>query len=358
MKCENCGATNPDNAKLCKKCRKTFKENKFKVYWKYILIGVFSAFILLTIVYSIKGSENAFFYGVTPSIILAGFISTILSYNKNVRAGYDFNQFLQGLISAIIVGTSVIVLLAFNDPVQGLVLLLLIPGYIFWGFIGSCIGALVNIVRDNQFKGTALIIIGIIIISSILGYLVFFNHLFGNNEENYYDDALTSQFYELGLASAIENQTNTMINIDSLANEKNTTLLKDVKVRYQRMENLTEISSLVSSMKSNSSSNLEKNYADTLEKYIKLKHQYYSEIEIAINYLLQFNPQEARKHVKKAQNLLKQVKIQLEILNNLANQNPDFQSRITKIEYETSDFVNSTTLNWMKPDFYNSNATY
>jgi len=140
MKCKNCGTENPDDVIYCENCGKSFYANKFKLDWKAIGGGAIAGFILLTILYILWGKSNTFYFGIGPVLIFAGAVAGFLSYNRNIESGNDLNQVLQGIVAGLIIGLVVVLALMTADPSSSGIFLIFVPGYLFWAFIGGCLG--------------------------------------------------------------------------------------------------------------------------------------------------------------------------------------------------------------------------
>ncbi len=95
MKCKNCETENPDKEMYCKKCGKSlykigFKESIsraiFNPNWLNVGLGVIVSFIILAVFYGFIGAFDAFVYGMIPALLIGGAVTSILFYNRNVRA--------------------------------------------------------------------------------------------------------------------------------------------------------------------------------------------------------------------------------------------------------------------------------
>lgn len=330
MKCENCGTENPDNVVYCENCGKSFYANKFKLDWKAIGGGAIAGFILLTILYILWGKSNTFYFGVGPTIIFAGAIASFLSYNKNVEAGNDLNQILQGIVAGLIIGLVVVLALMTADPSSG-IFLIFIPGYLFWAFIGGCIGGIINLLRQKNKLLVIPFAITVIIAIGLAGYL--YNDI---QTENNYEKNIGNTLVDLAFNELLELEAESYLN----ETPNNSSNLKEAQIRYQRMIELTNDAILWNQEVLNSNPTpIRKEYSQAMSDYLKLKLNYYTKMEKRIELTLKKDLEGAKIQYNEAKKLIPQIKTQEKLLEKIQNKDPEFNNYIAIQINEARNFA-------------------
>lgn len=331
MKCKNCGTENPDDVIYCENCGKSFYANKFKLYWKAIGGGAIAGFILLTILYIIWGKSNTFYFGIGPTLIFAGAIAAFLSYNKNIESGNDLNQVLQGIISGLIIGLVVVLALMVADPSSSGIFLIFVPSYLFWAFIGGCLGGIANYLRQKNKLLILPFAITIVIAIGLAGYL--YNDI---QTENTYERNISNTMTNLGFNELLE------IEADSYLNKtpNNSSNLKEAQIRYQRMIELTNYAILWNQEVLNSNPTpIRKEYSQAMSDYLNLKLNYYTKMEKGIELTLNKDLKGAKTQYNEAKKLIPQIKKQEKLLETIQNKDPEFKNYITIQINEARNFA-------------------
>jgi tetratricopeptide (TPR) repeat protein len=320
LKCKNCGTDNPDDLVFCEKCGKPFYANKFKLDWKAIVGGVIAGFILLLLLYLVWGKSNTFYFGVGPALIFTGAIAGFLSYNKNVEAGNDLNQVLQGIVAGLIVGLAVILALITADPSSG-IFLIFIPSYLFWAFIGGCIGGIINLLRQKNKLLVIPFAITVIIAIGLAGYL--YNDI---QTENNYEKNMGNTLVDLAFNELLELEAESYLN----ETPNNSSNLKEAQIRYQRMIELTNEAILWNQEVLNSNPTpIRKEYSQAMSDYLNLKLDYYTKMEKGIELTIKKDLEEAKTQYNEAKKLIPQIKKQEKLLETIQSKDPEFKNYIS-----------------------------
>lgn len=333
MKCKNCGTENPDDVVFCEKCGKPFYIKKYWIDWKAIIGGAIAGFILLTIIYLFLGKTDTFFFGVGPSLIFAGAIASFLAYNKNIDAGYDINQLLQGAAAGFIVGLVVIILMI-ADSSAGM-LIIFLPSYTFWGFFGGCIGGIANLLRQKNKLLIIPLVIMIIIGAGTVVYL--FNSI---ETDNHYDTQMSNVMCGLAFNNLLKIEADSYLSNVTTSNVNKISNLKEAQKRYQRMIEITNDALLWNevALKVNSTP-LRTEYSQAMQEYLNLKLKYYQEMESGIELSIKGDSAVAKTHYKNAKKLLPEIEKQKTVLNNIANKTPEFKAFIEQQRSESLAFA-------------------
>jgi disulfide bond formation protein DsbB len=150
MKCKNCGTENLDDAECCKKCGKPFKEKKYNINYIPIAIGAAIGVILLFVFRALWGEGNFLLATFIPWVMLSGAIAAVLSYNKNISAGYDLNPLISGIIGGTLAGLLILAGTPVEDSSIDVLGFSLITGCIMWAFAGTIIGLIINLIREKD----------------------------------------------------------------------------------------------------------------------------------------------------------------------------------------------------------------
>jgi hypothetical protein len=332
MKCKNCGAENPDGERYCKKCKKAFYEElsfKNAIYgvisgpnWFSIGVGVIIASIIAFIGYSITGPENIFFYSLLPASLVGGGVTSILSYNRNIRAAYDYLPSLNGTLTGLIIGfAGVFLFMTSIGDSNGSIFLLFIPSYAVWGFLGGIIGTFVNVIREKNIKLIIPFIMGLIVIAVFIGY-----SLNQSDMDAEYKDSLGDQIYYLAFDDLMQPEADSILNAKVNSTQQKIKNLKEAQERYQEMKIITKKAQASNyEMINNTMSTNEKEYAQALGEYINLKYNYYNEMETGISLAINGDTDGARMHYQTAQDLISKIQSQENSLKTIVNKNPQLK---------------------------------
>jgi hypothetical protein len=334
MKCKNCGRENSNDIIYCENCGKSFYANKFKLDWKAICGGAIAGFILLTILYILWGKSNTFYFGVGPILIFAGAIASFLSYNKNVEAGNDLNQILQGIVAGLIIGLAVVLALMTADPSSGIFLIFL-PGYLFWAFIGGCIGGIVNLLRQKNKLLVIPFAITVIIAIGLAGYL--YNDI---QTENNYEKNVGNQLSVLAFNDLLKVEADSYLNKTAKNSTDKISNLKEAQIRYQRMIELTKNAQLWNQeILKSSPTPIRMEYAQSMTQYLKINLEYYNEMEKGIELSINGNTAEAEVYYNNAQKLIPQIQKQRDLLDTIANKDLEFKNYIAYYKQASLNFA-------------------
>lgn len=333
MKCKNCGTENPDNPDFCIKCGKPFYLKKYNLDWNAIGGGAIAGIFTIAIIYSLCGLENTFYSGVGPALIIAGAVGTILSYNKNLDAGYDLNPLLQGTLAGLIMGLGVVVALMSQSP--DITFLIFIISYAFWGFVGACLGAVVNIIRQKDIR--LLIPLAIILILGLaaIGYL---NTSIQTNND--YETEFSNTMTSIAFNNLIQVEADSYLNKTPKNSTDKISNLKEAQIRYQRMIELTKDAQLWNKeVLKHDSSSIQIEYAKAMAHYLDLKLEFYNETEKGIELALTGDTMGAKKQYNEAKKLIPQITKQKELLDSIASKDSEFKSFIDQIIKGSEDFA-------------------
>lgn len=334
MKCKNCGTENQEKEQYCKKCGKslyelTFKEAVsraiFNPNWLNVGLGVVASFIILVVFYGFMDAFDTFVYGMIPALLTGGAVTSILFRNKNVRAGYDYFPILSGAVTGLIAGFIVLVaIMAQYRGSEGLILLIFIPGYTFWGLMGGTIGGIINWIKEYNIKLIIPFAVILILILSVGGY--FLNQ---SNMDNHYGTDYDNQLLSLNFDDLLQTEADTFLNKTANSVQKNVNNMKEAQKRYQRMQNITKDASLWNNeMINDATSDIKKEYAQALGQYINLKLNYYAEMELEIESSIDGNSKEAKKHYQNAKSLVPKIQSQENLIATIINKDPQFKQYV------------------------------
>jgi hypothetical protein len=331
MKCKNCGTENPDNAKRCETCGKPPEEGKIRIYYAQIGIGSVIGLILISIFNFLWGVDSVLLSGLFVAVIVSGCITTVISYNKNFKVGYDYNPIIQGTIVGFIVSFLTMVMIISQDPSRGTVLFIFVPGLVFWGFLGSSLGIIINFIRERDTRLIIPLAIAIILICSAIGYTSNSNHI-----SSEFETSIENQMCNLAFNDLIQIEADSYLNKSS----NNASNLKEAQLRYKRMIQLTnEASPWNSDMLKSSSSDIEKEYTQSLGKLLDLKLEYYTEMEKGIELTLNGDRTEAKTHYQNAKKLIPQINKQEALLTTIASKDPEFQKYVNEVITGNKEFA-------------------
>lgn len=334
MKCKNCGTENSDDEKYCKNCGKSFYELTFNESvsraifnpsWLNVGLGVIASLIILAIFYGFLDAFDAFVYGMIPALLTGGVVTGILFYNRNVRANYDYIPSLSGAVTGLIAGFIVLVaILAQYKGSDGLILLIYLPGYVFWGFVGGGIGTAINAIREENIKLIMPLAVFLILILSVGGY--FLNQM---TMDNHYETDYHNQLISLTYDDLLEIEADAFLNKTTNNVQQKMNNLKEAQKRYQRMQSITNDASLWNNkMISDATSDIKKEYAQSLGQYINLKLNYYNEMELGIESSINGNGKEAQIHYQNAKNLVPKIQNQENTITAIINKDPQFKQYV------------------------------
>lgn len=330
MKCKNCGKENPENEKYCSNCKMPLNEKSgsYDLKWNSIVIGVVAAVILLGVSYILFGSSNTFFFGMIVAAFIGGCFTCVSAYNKDIKAADDINPLFNGIIAGLIIGFPVIFL--------GPSLVILIPGYVVFAFLGGALGFLINFLRQKNTLWVIPLLAVIIIVVSFAGYS--YNQTANNA---YYYESYGESMVSMGLADVVQLDAEILLNEPVNTTSQRIENLRVAEKKYQRMKYLMEIPiKETDEMENLASTELKKEFVMAFKEYISLKTNYYNEMELAINLTINRNEREAQIHFKNAENLRLQIKNQENLLTTIANKDPQFKQYIDKQKRSAETAVN------------------
>lgn len=324
MKCKNCGTENPDDVECCVKCGKGVNENKYRICWIPVGIGAVVGVILLFILRALMGDGNLLLATFIPWVMLSGAIATVLSYDKNVSAGYDFNPLISGIISGTIAG--LLILAGTPVDVTGISVLGFssIIGCIFWAFAGTIIGIIINLIRE---KDKRLFIPTIIVIAAIVLSIGYISNSMTTNDD--FETAFSKQIMILEFDNLLQAEADSFIK-NSTNSNGNKSDLKKAQGNYQKIIDITNNGIIYwnKDMLKSSTSDIQKEYSKELGKYLELKLQYYKTKKQAIDLQIQGKTIQAQIKYKEAQKLLPQIKAQEKRINNTLEKDPELQKKV------------------------------
>jgi hypothetical protein len=330
MKCKNCGTENSEDTEICKKCGKGVNENKYQICWIPVGIGAAVGVILFFLLQALMSDGDLLLGTFIPWAMLSGAVATVLSYDKNVSDGYDFNPFISGIIAGTIAGLLILASLAsafvsFFDLMR----FSLIIGCILCAFAGTIIGIIINIIREKDKRLFIPIIIVVVTIVLSIGYVS--NSMTTNGD---FKLALTDQIMILELDNLLQAEADSFIK-NSTDSNGNKTDLKKAQANYQKMIEITNngIIYFNKDMLKNSTSDIQKEYSKELGKYLELKLQYYKTKKQAIGLQIQGKTRQAQNKYNEAQKLLLQIKAQEKRINNTLEKDPELK-KMVKYEIE------------------------
>ncbi|MDP3035453.1 MAG: zinc ribbon domain-containing protein [Methanobacteriaceae archaeon] len=328
MKCKNCGTENPDDVECCKKCGKGVNENKYRICWIPVGIGAAFGVILLFILRALMGDGNLLLATFIPWVMLSGAIATVLSYDKNVRAGYDFNPLISGIIAGTIAGLLILAGTPVDDSGISVLGFSSIIGCIFWAFAGTIIGIIINLIRE---KDKRLFMPTIIVIAAVLLSMGYISNSMTTNWD--FETAFSNQIMILEFDNLLQAEADSFIKNSTNSNANNSDL-KKAQGNYQKMIEITTNAVLWNKkLLKSSTSDTQKEYSAELGKYIELNLQYYKTKKQAIDFQIQGKTIQAQIKYKEAQKILPQIKAQEKIINNTLEKDPELQKRVkAKIE--------------------------
>ena len=334
MKCKNCGTENQEKEQYCKKCGKslyelTFKEAVsraiFNPNWLNVGLGVAASFIVLAVFYGFMDAFDTFVYGMMPALLVGVAVTSILFRNKNVRAGYDYFPILSGAVTGLIAGFVVLIaIMAQYRGSEGLILLIFIPGYTFWGLMGGTIGGIINWIREYNIKLIIPFAVILILIVAFVGYSSNQNHT-----NSQYNSAYSNQMGPLVFDELIQAEADSFLNKTVNTTQQKITNLKEAQKRYQRMVGITKVAqSWNKQMVDIASSDVEKEYANALGQYVDLKYDYYNEMNTGIQLAIAGNEKEAQMHYQNAKNLMPHIKSQEKTLSAILNKDSTLKKSV------------------------------
>lgn len=331
MKCKNCGTENPDNVERCETCGKPPEEGKIRIYYAKIGIGSIIGLIVISLINYLYGVDAVLLSGLFVAVIVSGCITTVISYNKNFKVGYDYNPIIQGTIVGFIVSVLTMVMIISQDPSRGTVLFIFVPGLVFWGFLGSSLGIIINFIRERDIRLIIPLAIAIILICAAIGYTSNSNQISSS-----FDSSFRNQMTNLAFNDLIQVEADSYLNKSS----NNVSNLKEAQLRYKRMIQLTnEASQWNSDMLKSSSSDIEKEYTQALGKLINLKLEYYTEMEKGIELAINRDKKEAKTQYKNAKKLIPQIKKQEALLTTIASKDLEFQKYVNEVIASNKEFA-------------------
>ena len=358
MKCKNCGTENSDDVGSCKKCGKGVNENKYWICWIPVGIGAAVGVILLFILRALMGDGNLLLATFIPWVMLSGAVATVLSYDKNVRAGYDFNPLISGIIAGTIAG----LLILAGTPVDysgiSVIGFSSIIGCVFWAFAGTIIGIIVNLIREKDKK---LFILTIILIAAVLLSIVYISNSMTNNGD--FEGAISTEYLDLAEGDLLKVEADYYLNKTYTTTKQHKANLKEAQKRYNKIIELTSNALLWNSEALNSTnSDIQKEFFLSMEKYIELKLEYYTLNKEAIDLEIKGKTKQAQKKYKEAQKLLLQIKAQKKLMNNNLQKDPELQQQIeteikssqdyAKEEQKNGRLISASTITPAEADLY------
>lgn len=354
MKCRKCGTLNEDDKTRCSNCGASlYPVWDIKILWKSVLSGVIAGVLVLLLGYSIYGTESWFPIAILYSMIVAAMIAAIFARRDEYPPSRDdINCMVNSFLTCVIISFP-LELALFDVNVYNIIgALVFAVGAALFGLIGAALGYLIVVLNERRSALKLMGIMGIVLIVTILGYLIFFSNL---DNEMAYENNLDASIDDIYLVDAIDQETSMKLNGSLIYNVENETFLKDLDIRYQRVINLTEFSLDLSQEASQyASSDIETEYADALLEYSKLRLDYFTLMEKSVNLTLEGNITEAKKYYYDALTIIPLIIKQNETLGSIENKDTDFQKRIQSITKDSLFMVNNTKrLNvWMDPDRY------
>ena len=326
MKCKNCGTENPDDVIYCENCGKSFYTNKFKLDWKAIGGGAIAGFILLTLLYLLWGKSNTFYFGLGPTLILSGAVAAFLSYNKNIESGNDLNQILQGIVAGLIIGIVAVIALMIADPSSGSgIFLIFIPGYLFWAFIGGCIGGIANYLRQKNKLLIIPLAISIIIAISLAGYL--YNDI---QTENKYELNIGNTMTSLAFSDLLEVEADSYLHKTANNSTDKISNLKEAQIRYQRMiERINNAILWNHEVLDSNPTPIRNEYSQAMADYLNLKLNYYTKMEKGVELAIKGDTIGAKTQYNEANKLIPQIKTQEKLLETIQSKDPEFKNYIS-----------------------------
>ena len=324
MKCKNCGTDNPNDVIYCENCGKSFYTNKFKLDWKAIGGGTIAGFILLTIFYILWGKSNTFYFGLGPTLILSGAVAAFLSYNKNIESGNDLNQILQGIMSGLIIGIVAVLALMIADSSSSGIFLIFIPGYLFWAFIGGCLGGIANYLRQKNKLLVIPLAISIIIAIGLAGYL--YNDI---QTENAYERNISNIISSLEFNDLLEVEANSHLNKTANNSTGKISNLKEAQIRYQRMiERIKNAQLWNQEVLESNPTPIRKEYSQAMPDYLNLKLNYYTKMEKGVELAIKGDTNGSKTQYNEAKKMIPQIKTQEKLLETIQSKDPEFKNYI------------------------------
>ena len=335
MKCKNCGTDNPDDVERCEKCGKRVNESKYRICWIPVGIGAAVGVILLFLLRALMGNGNLLLATFIPWVMLSGFVATVLSYDKNVRAGYDFNPLISGIIAGSIAG----LLILAGTPVDysgiSVIGFSSIIGCVFWAFAGTIIGIIVNLIRE---KDKRLFIPTIIIIAAVLLSIGYISNSMTTNWD--FEAALNNEYIALAEGDLLKVEADYFLNKSYSSENQHEKNLKEAQKRYNKVIEFTSSALLWNSEALNSSnSDIQKEFFLSMEKYIELKLQYYTLNKEAIDIEIKGKTKQAQAKYKEAQKLLPKIKAQEKIVTSILQKDTQLEKEVESIKESTLGFA-------------------
>lgn len=127
-------------------------------------------------------------------------------------------------MTGFIIGSVVILIIILPHFPEGSILLINIPSYALWGFVGGGIGSIVNWIREKNIKLIIPFIAALILITAIAGYSI--------NQSNInaqYKDSLGDQIYYLAFNDLIQPEADAFLNANANTTQQKITNLKKPK---------------------------------------------------------------------------------------------------------------------------------
>ena len=335
MKCKNCGTENSEGAEICKKCGKGVNERKYRICWIPVGIGAAVGFILLFMLRALMGEENLLLHSFTPWIMLSGAIATVLSYDKNLSGGYDFNPLISGIISGTIAGLLILAGTPVDDSGISVLGFSSIIGCIFWASAGTIIGIIINLIRE---KDKRLLIPTIIVIATIVLSIGYISNSMTTNWD--LEAGLNNEYVALEEGDLLKVEADYYLNKSFSSEKQHEKNLKEAQKRYNKVIEFTSSALFWNSEAFNSSnSDIQKEFFLSMEKYIELKLQYYTLNKEAIDLEIKGKTKQAQAKYKEAQRLLPKIKAQEKIVTSILQKDPQLQKEVESIKENTKKYV-------------------
>ena len=339
-RCTNCWTDNPDDAERCKKCGRVFGESwshnkNYRLYWRAIGYSLVVGSIMAIVGYFLFGASNTLAYGMISIPFVAGCIVTVLSYRTEPDST---NSFINALVVGLIIGFAVVMGLFgfafFSGDTAPVMMIILIPGLTIWALFGGALGTLINAAIESGKKST--ITITILLIASIA--LIVYGAYQFNVNANYSNGAYMSA-YDLDFVDIIQPEADAYLNAPYSTSEERLSNLKNAKVKYERMLNITVgTKPQVDEMIGNSTSSIKKEYALAMGQYLQLKHDYCLEMYTGIQLEINGNTAEAQKHYQNAKALIPKIQSQNDQITAIINKDQSFKSYITEKRNEAREY--------------------
>lgn len=333
-RCRNCWTDNPDSAEHCKKCGKPLDESwlhnkNFRVCWEAVAGGLITAAVLFVICYSLYGASNTFAFGMIPIPFIAGCVTTIIAYRKETDTS---NSILNALFTGFLIGCGFVIIIfslaaSMDTSAPPALIFIYIPALAAWTLVGGVLGSIINVAVENGKKSTIIIATIIIAAVALIGYGI---HEFEVSSS--YDNGAYVSANFLDYLDIIQSDADTYLNASYITPEERLSNLKNAEVKYDRMVNITNAAKpQVDEMRGNSSSDAEEEYAQAMETYLQLKHDYCTEMYLGIQSEINGNTKDAEKHYQNAQNLTPKIQDQNNQITQTINKDQTFKQYITGI---------------------------